>query len=274
MPKVSIIIPVYNVRDRIVDSLDSVLAQTLDEVEVVLVDDHGADDSMAVIRQHLESYTGPKTFVYAETLVNAGPGAARNAGIRAATGEYIAFLDGDDTLDPDFCQALYEAARKVDADMAFGHISFDMPDGTSVVKRNPAVTAGSFEGAAKRRYLRRFTSYFTTYLYRRTLLEDHDIVFPGTHSAEDSCFLICCLLVARRIASVDRALYHYAIQHDSVSRKRDPQRWKNRLASLRRMVAFAREKGCYRPYRGVIRLLVFKKGWLMAANDFLKNNLF
>ena len=79
---------------------------------------------------------------------------------------------------------------------------------------------------------------------------------------------------ARRIASVDKALYHYRISPVSVSRKKDRGRWKNRLASLRTMVAFAREKGLYDRYRGTIRLLLFKKGWLMAARDYLTNNLF
>ena len=274
MTKVSVIIPVYGARDTIAGCLDTVLEQTLDEIEAILVDDHGPDDSIAVARAHLQDYSGPKRFRFIETPANAGPGAARNLGIETASGEYVAFLDSDDTLEPDFCQALYEAARQADADLAFGHIVFDTSDGRSVVRQNPPVRDGAFEGKAKRAYLRRFTSYFTTYIYRRSLLLENGIRFPGTHSAEDSCFLICSLLSARRIASVDKALYHYRISPASVSRKKDRGRWKNRLASLRTMVSFAREKGLYDRYRGTIRLLLFKKGWLMAARDYLTNNLF
>ena len=273
MPEVSVIIPVYGAAATIVRCLDSVLAQTLDALEIVLVDDHGPDDSIALARQHLAGYTGPKTIVFTETLVNAGPGAARNCGIEAATGEYVTFLDADDTLDPGFCQALYEAAEAANADMAFGHISFDQPDGTSVIRRNPAVAAGPFTGKAKRDYLRRFKSYFTTYLYRRSLLAENNIRFPGTHSAEDSCFLICSLLCARRIASAPEACYHYALQPGSVSQRRDPDRWRNRLASFRAVNAFARAHGLFRPYRSTLRLLTLKKGWLLAGRDFLKNNL-
>ena len=273
MAKVSVIIPVYRAAGTIAACLDSVLAQTLDELEVVLVDDHGPDNSLAVAREHLAGYTGPKQVIFTETLVNAGPGAARNCGIEAASGEYVAFLDSDDTLAPDFCQAIYEAAAAVDADIAFGHISFDLPDGTSQVKYNPAVEDGPFEGKAKSSYLRRFKSYFTTYLYRRSMLTENHIRFPGTHSAEDSCFLICSLLCARRIASAPQACYHYAIQAGSVSQQRDPQRWKNRLASFRHMTAFARQNALYRPYRATLRLITLKKGYLLAANDFLRNNL-
>ena len=274
MVKVSLVIPVYNAAAHIGACLASVQAQTLDEIEAILVDDHGPDDSIAVARQLLADYTGPKQFRFATTTANAGPGPARNHGIQVASGEYVAFLDSDDTLAPDFCQRLYEAAVHAEADMAFGAISFDLPDGSSTVRHNPPVQDGPFEGKAKRAYLRRFKSYFTTYLYRRSLLLERGIRFPETHSAEDSCFLICSLLSARRIAGDDRAVYHYAIHSSSTSQRKDPARWKNRLASFRTMVAFAREKGLFRPYRGTLRLLVLKKGYLLAAKDFLTNNLF
>jgi len=273
MTKISLIIPVYNAAGHIEACLRSIFAQTLDDIEAILVDDHGQDDSIDRARLLLSAYDGPKQFRFAATPANSGPGAARNLGISLAAGQYVAFLDSDDWIDPTFCQALYEAARQVDADMAFCHISFDEADGRSVIRRNPRVTPGLFEGKAKRQYLRRFTSYFTTYLYRRDMLLERGIIFPGTHSAEDSCFLICSLLSAGRIACVDQALYHYNIYPASTSRKRDPRRWRNRLESFRRMETFAREQGFYAPYRGVIRLMVFKKGQLMALKDYLTDNL-
>lgn len=274
MPKVSVIIPVYKAKETITACLDSVLAQSLDGMEVVLVDDHGGDGTIEAARDYAAAHSGPVCFRFTETEANSGPGIARNAGIAAATGDFVAFLDADDTLSSDFCRSLYEAAVAADADMAFGHISFDLPDGTSTVKYNPAVTDGPFEGPAKRAYLRKFKSYFTTYLYRRTLLMDNDIRFPDTHSAEDSCFLICSLLCARRIASAPEACYHYALQPGSVSQRRDPDRWRNRLASFRAVNAFARAHGLYRPYRSTLRLLTLKKGWLLAGRDFFQNNLF
>ncbi len=274
MRKVSLIIPVYRAENSLTDCLESVAAQTLDELEVILVDDHGNDGSVDVARRFLEAYTGPKTFRLTVTPANGGPGAARNCGIEAAAGEYLAFLDSDDTLEPGFCQRLWEAARSAEADLAVGSIVFDEPDGTATVRHNPPVEAGPFEGAAKKRYLRRFKAYFTTYLYRRSLLLEGGIRFPGTRSAEDSCFLICALLAARRIAPADEARYHYRIDPASISRKPDPGRWRQRLASLRAMEAFARDKGLYPRYRGTVRLLVLKKGWVMAAKDYLTNNLF
>ena len=77
MPKLSIIIPVYAASQTLESCLESVLAQTLDEIEVILVDDHGPDDSIALAREYLKDYAGPKRFLFTETLVNAGPGPAR-----------------------------------------------------------------------------------------------------------------------------------------------------------------------------------------------------
>lgn len=273
MPKVTIIIPVYKANETITACLNSVIAQTLDDLEIILVDDHGEDGSIDTARQLLQHYTGPIHFRFLETTSNSGPGVARNLGIQEATGEYVAFLDSDDILDPRFCEKLYCTALAWEADMVYGHISFDLPEGRSIIKRNPLVSDGPFVGAAKRKYLRQFTSYFTTYLYRRSLLNDYGIRFPNTHSAEDSCFLICALLSARSIAHVDEALYHYRILSSSVSQKKDPQRWKNRLSSFRAMRTFAQKHALYRSYNGIIRFLIFKKGWIMAAKDFFQSNL-
>lgn len=274
MSRLSVIIPVWNARSGIVSCIDSVIAQTADDIEAILVDDHGGDDSISLARMHLAAYDGPKVFRFVETPVNGGPGAARNYGIIQATGDYVCFLDSDDTLDPDFCGLLLNAASTVDADMAFGYISFDHPDGRSEVRRNPLAHAGEFTGRAKKNYLLRFTSYFTTYIYRRKMLIDNNIVFPGTRSAEDSCFLICSLLCAGSIASADRACYHYRIDDSSISRRRDPARWRERLASFRALKRFAAARGLDREYRGTLRLLSFKKGYLLSAKDFITNNLF
>ncbi|MBO4536087.1 MAG: glycosyltransferase family 2 protein, partial [Bacteroidales bacterium] len=124
MCKVSVIIPVYRAKDTLPACLASVAAQTLDDLEAVLVDDHGGDGSIDVARSFIAAYDGPKRFRLTATPSNAGPGAARNCGIEAASGDYVAFLDSDDTLEADFCRRLYEAAQSADADLAVGSIVF------------------------------------------------------------------------------------------------------------------------------------------------------
>lgn len=273
MVKVSIIIPVFGARESIVRCLDSVLAQTLDEVEAVLVDDHGPDDSIAVVREHLKDYAGPKQVRFTETITNAGPGAARNKGIEVATGEYLSFLDSDDLLEPAFCEKLYSAASAAKADLAccdaFRH------EGTVTSRlRNPDFPDGILDVKTRSRVMREMVTYLWTYLLRREFLLENQIRFPAFRSAEDTCLICCSWLIAVRAARVPEPLYHYSVAPQSLSSKRDPGRWRQRLSSLQAFEQFARDSGCFRRYRGLIRLLVFKKGWLLAAKDYLTNNLF
>ena len=103
--KVSVIIPVYNASLYIAETLQSLQHQTMQDFEVLLVDDHGTDNSIAVARE----ITGEDPrFRYLETPVNAGPGVARNVGIAEAKGEFIAFLDSDDLWEPTFLEALLQ----------------------------------------------------------------------------------------------------------------------------------------------------------------------
>lgn len=113
MPKVSVIIPVYNVKDYIGECIESVMAQTLSEdMECILIDDRGSDNSMEIARKCIADYNGPINFRYIVRDSNGGLSAARNTGIRNATGEYVYFLDSDDIITPDCLRLLVERANE------------------------------------------------------------------------------------------------------------------------------------------------------------------
>ncbi len=119
MSAVSVIIPAYRVTAYIGEALDSVLAQTYGDFEIIVVND-GCPDSVALERA-LSPYRGQIRYIRLET--NSGPSATRNAGIRAAQSELIAFLDGDDLFQPDFLEVqVGHLARNPEADMVFGSL--------------------------------------------------------------------------------------------------------------------------------------------------------
>ena len=254
MLKVSIIIPVYNAGEYLDTCLESIARQTLDGIEVILVDDHGSDDSISGARKFAAGHP-ELSWKYTKTPANSGPGAARNAGLAVAGGEYICFVDADDWIEPDFCAKLYDTAVACKADLACCDIFLG-----DKIKQNPPTNN-------KRRFMRHFVSYFTTFAYRREFLKSNGIVFPGTHSAEDSCFLTCSVICAASMASVREPLYHYVLRDSSVSRKPDRQRASQRLASFRYLVDFAKSHGLYEKYRFELGLIMLKKGYLMAAKD-------
>lgn len=112
--KVSIIIPVYGVENYLERAVDSALAQTLLEKEIILVDDGSPDGCPAICDRYAREYPELVQVIHQE---NQGLGLARNAGARLAKGEYIAFLDSDDTVEPEMYETLYEKAKEGDYQM-------------------------------------------------------------------------------------------------------------------------------------------------------------
>lgn len=270
--RISLIIPVYGATRYIAPCVAGLLAQTMDGIEVLFVDDCDPDASLDTARLMLADYQGPKQFRYLRTPVNGGPGAARNLGLSEAKGEYVAFVDCDDALEPDYCAQLYAAAVAHHADVACCDAymgEFGNPAGK--VLGGPSFEAGELTPKVRKRILRSFVTYLWTYLFRREFLLENEIRFPAEHSSEDSCFVTCAWLTAARAVHIESPLYHYIIRGTSVSKRRDRSRARSRIASMRAMKAYARKHGLHRTYGFEIRLLMLKKGWLNALRDRLVN---
>lgn len=116
MYKVSIVIPVYNTEKYLPACLDSMIKQTLKDIEIICVNDGSKDNSLSILKAY--EIKDPRIKIINQE--NQGLSAARNAGINAATGEYIGLVDSDDWVDLDFYEKLYNAAKKYDSDVAAG----------------------------------------------------------------------------------------------------------------------------------------------------------
>ena len=270
MPHVSIIIPVYNAGPYIEACLASLVAQTLDNIEVLLVDDHGRDDSMERARRFVEAHTNDMTFRFLATPHNMGPGPARNVGIEAAQGEYVAFVDSDDVVEPDFCEQLYQAAKQYDADLAY--CQAQLVKGAEIQPmNNPVIESGSFSGKKRYFFLTHYTTLFVSFLYRRSLLNEYGIRFPSTRSAEDSYFLTCSLLATKRVACVVKPLYHYLVHDESLSEVRNPKRYQDKIQSFDLLMQFAREKGFYGSDKAELDYIYLKKAYLLGIFTYIYN---
>ena len=270
MPYVSIIIPVYNAGPYIEACMASLVAQTLDNIEVLLVDDHGRDDSMELARRFVEAHPSGKTFRFLTTPHNMGPGPARNVGIEAAQGEYVAFVDSDDVVEPGFCELLYREAKQYDSDLTYCQAQLVKRD-EALPMSNPLVKNGPFDGEQRRFFLTHYTTLFVSFLYRRSLLNEYGIRFPSTRSAEDSYFLTCSLLAATRIACVDKSLYHYLVHDESLSEVRNPKRYQDKIQSFDLLMQFAREKGLYEPDKAELDYIYLKKAYLLGIFTYIYN---
>lgn len=122
-PSVSVIVPVYNIEQYIGKCLDSIIGQTLKEIEIIVVDDGSTDDSSRII----DRYARTDSRIVAIHKTNGGVVSARNCGIAQATGLYILFVDGDDHLAPDACERLLRKAQATSTDMVIMRFDIEYP---------------------------------------------------------------------------------------------------------------------------------------------------
>ena len=137
MAKVSVIIPIYKVEKYLSRCLDSVVNQTLEDIEIVLVDD-GSPDSCPEI---CDRYAKKDSRIKVIHKKNEGLGYARNSGMLIATGEYIAFLDSDDYVSKDMYEKVYSELKRTDADCCVTGYVVKKDSGDEIRKENPLGTA-------------------------------------------------------------------------------------------------------------------------------------
>lgn len=227
MPCISFIVPVYNMERLLPRALRSLRAQTLTDFEAILINDGSKDGSAALCAQAVAE---DARFRFIDQP-NGGVAAARNAGLNAARGEYIFFLDPDDWVEPDAAEVLYHAARNADADcVEFGLYldSYDENDRLLHTQTSGSTLSGVYRGAPfKEHFDETASSYLVTNkLFRRVFLEQHRLRFSCHQLGEDGLFFVAfyrqnpgCLVV------LEKPLYHYtAARRGSLSNSYHPER--------------------------------------------------
>ncbi len=212
IPHISVIVPVYNTEAHIEKCLNSLIGQTMQELEIILVDDCGTDRSMDIARRYADTDSRIRIL---EGTENTGVAQARNRGMEAARGEYTAFIDSDDWLSPDYFRLLYDKAIAEQADMVKGTFCAVWPDRTEPSGMNDSIRQClqrySFPGIA-------YTYAFWNTLYRTDMLRRHNIIFPALTHGEDMVFLVKALLHTNKLALEDGAVYYYNQRDTSASR--------------------------------------------------------
>ena len=193
--------------------MDSVLGQSLRELEVICVDDGSTDGSAAI----LEEYAEKDSRVRVLRQENKGAGAARNLGIDAAHGEYIAFIDADDWAEKGYCTELAQCADEHSADIVVCRAQcFDDATGEPLpsdwMLKEQYLPGKAFAPEDIKKYIFQFTyGQVWDKLFRRELLTANGIKFPEIRAAEDTSFAYISLLSARRIAVQPSVLIHYRV---------------------------------------------------------------
>ncbi len=211
MVKVSVIVPVYNGEKTIRACIDSLLNQSMKDIEVIVVND-GSDDNTLKI---LNSYDDRIILI---NQSNAGQGAARNTGIKAAKGEYIGFADADDTVRSDMYQSMYELAKKDRCELVQCGIHDIKEDGTESDRAafEASVTINDrADYIFEYFYHNKHTFEMCNKLVKKSFLEENSLSFSDTkkYFAEDLKLNAEMLLYLKKICFTDKCYYNYNIKY-------------------------------------------------------------
>lgn len=218
--KVSVIIPVYNAEKTIGACLQSLLSQTLQEIELIVINDASTDNSLAILKDY-ENRFQDRVKVISLTN-NHGAGGARNYGIEAACGQYIGFVDSDDVVASTMYEKLYQAALQNDYDVVDCGFYQEEKD-LAIIFTGDELT-GELD-AQQREALIVSGGYIWSKLYKRTLFEDTELRFREKVILEDADFLTYVFATIHSIGNVKEILYHYKNTENSASKVVDTDKY-------------------------------------------------
>lgn len=246
---VTVIVPVYNVEKFIDKCVQSVIDQTMTDIEVILVDDGSTDNSLARCIEWANKDSRVK--VYHQE--NQGVSVARNLGIEKSAGEFIAFIDSDDWIEPNYLEALYAIAKAKDADISICGFYFDYPD--EVVARGHFEKNMEFNGKEdiaqiQIQILAKNMSRIKNNsgdrigapwckLFKTGFIKENNLSFiPNLKRSQDVVFNLYALEYANKVVYTNQPLYHYTINPDSVCVKFSKSILTNVNAYLKEMGKF------------------------------------
>lgn len=230
--RVSIVVPVYNVQEYLKRCVDSILAQTYENMEIILVDDGSKDSS----GQICDNYAEKDNRIRVIHKENGGSNSARLAGVRAAMCEYICFVDSDDWIEPVMIEKMMEAAEREQADIVASGIYVDEPVRPWIWRNG--IRQGVYKGKALHRfYANMIFSAEDTHgimlgmvckIYRtQLLLKNLETIDPRIYYGEDAACVFLCCLDAKCIVMQDACWYHYVTRDTSVSARKDERIFQN-----------------------------------------------
>lgn len=210
MPKISVIIPVYNTEKYLSECLDSVLKQTFTDIEVICVNDGSSDNSAKILEQYAAR---DKRIRIVMNQQNYGLSYTRNTGINLANGEYICFIDSDDIIDSNFLEVLLQQIQDYNADISMAHLKIFDENKVFESKQKNLVT----NNLNKKIHNMPLGSVCDK-LFKTKLIRENQIYFPVGRYFEDNIFLICALFYSDKIAITNTTCYYYRINNNGICR--------------------------------------------------------
>lgn len=238
MCKVSIIIPAYNTEEYMAECLESILNQTLKEIEVIIVDDGSVDGTLAILREYEKNYPEKIRVFHKE---NGGQASARNVALKYAQGEYLGFVDSDDWIDVDMYDLMYAKAKEEDADI----VICDMVD------HYPAYEIYHHSSVFEDKFT--VTPSACNKIFRRTFAEG--VNFPEGLYYEDFEYTTKQLMKTDKISLVHRGLYHCHCREVSTMNNNNAKMNKDIFSVMENLETFVKANNWEEKYGNVLEYL-------------------
>ena len=215
MPEISIIIPNYNTGNYISRCLDSLIKQTFQDIEMIVIDDGSTDNSVEVIKGYQDS----RIKLLHHQGDGSGPGGARNIGLDQATGKYIMFCDSDDWYEPNMCQKMYDTIQNQKVDVVCCQYCYAIEEGLSKAEmkyRQVKNSSKSGKFILTDQQVKKTDVLLWNKIWRRDIIEKYRIRFIPKNEHDDNAFWYMYGAVSSMIYYLKDTLYHYFLRKNSI----------------------------------------------------------
>ncbi len=256
-PTVSVIVPCYNGEKTITRTLDSLVNQTLENMEIIVINDGSTDHSKQVIEEYIASHNDKNICLY--TKENEGIATARNYALTKVHGEYFGFLDSDDYAEKEMFYDLYTLAKKDNLEVAVSDFYWEYGNEQRLEKEGPYL-------GGKDMMIHLFAVLWNK-IYRTDWIHTLDISFPDGDRYEDACYLYCLSMHVKHIGFTNKPYVHYVQQKSSITHTNNDQ-VKNMIHVFQIILDYYQKHGLYEMYHDELEYIHIK---FFLGNSFLRS---
>lgn len=257
MVKVSIIVPVYEVEKYLKRCLDSLITQTLENIEIILIDDASLDNSAVIMREYEMKYSEKIHCFYLKE--NIKQGGARNIGIKAAKGEFVLFVDSDDWIDSTMCEKMYQAAKETDSDIVFcDYLKIWEDTGVEKYIMEAGKEISGELTADKIKELLSMNAFPFSKMIRRELIERNHLCFAEKIKYEDQSVVPFFFLYAAKADKINEAYYFYNVREASTMHSNNNIHHFERMEAVLMFYDRVKEKGFYEVFKEEIDMFFIR----------------
>jgi len=265
--KVSIIVTVYNVEKYLEKCLNSLVNQTLDNIEIIIVNDGSPDNSFKMIKEYSKKY--PK-IIKEYTIENSGLGEARNYGLDKCNGKYIMYVDSDDYIEKNMAEDLYNLAEKENSDVVICGYNVINEDTNEIIKHETAYSP--IEPTNFLYSLLFGKTAVWNKLYKKELIQNNKIKYRSRVWYEDVDFSFKVYTKSKKVSFINKSYYNYLIRSGSIMNNDNLERTSELCQSFDEVIKYSKENKVYEKYQKEIEFYCLFHMYICGITRIINTN--